>query len=169
MPYEWITPKGPDAPQAELHLWPYRSLPRRGFVTFIGITATMILLPLLAVLGSPVLWGLLPFFLLAIAGIWYALQRNQRDGEILETLCIWSDRITLDHTSRRGHHTWSANPYWVRTKIDPHHDRIPNYITLTGSERTVELGAFLAEDERPALYDTLKKTLGDIITHNVPR
>lgn len=159
MPYEWITPTAPNAPQVELHLWPYRSLPRRGFVTFIGATAIMVTLPLLAVLGSSILWGLLPFFILAVVGIWYALQRNQRDGEILEILRIWPDLITLDHTSRHGHHTWDANPYWVRIKIDTHHDRISNYITLTGSERTVELGAFLPEDERRVLFDELETAL----------
>ncbi|MDA9208136.1 DUF2244 domain-containing protein [Octadecabacter sp.] len=159
MPYEWITTEGPEAPQTELHLWPYRSLPRRGFVTFISATALMILLPLLAVLGSPVLWGLLPFFILALAGIWYALQRNQRDGEILEILRIWPDRITLEHTSRHGHHTWDANPYWVRLKIDPHNERIPNYITLKGSDREVELGAFLSDDERAVLYDEVDNAI----------
>ncbi len=165
MPYEWITPADPtprSAPQAEVHLWPYRSLPRRDFVTFIAATALMILLPLLAVLGSPVLWGLLPFFIAALGGIWYALQRNQRDGEILEILRIWPDTITLDHTSRRGHHTWSANPYWVRLKIDPHNERTPNYLTLTGSDRTVELGAFLSDDERAVLYDDLNRKLREL-------
>ncbi len=164
MPYEWINHDDTaDAPTAELHLWPYRSLPRRGFVTFIAATALMILLPLLAVLGSPVLWGLLPFFILALAGIWYALQRNQRDGEILEILRIWPDRMTLAHTSRRGHHAWDANPYWVRLKIDPHNERIPNYITLKGSDREVELGAFLSDDERAILYDELDSAIRDVL------
>lgn len=162
MPYKWITPESPDAPERELHLWPYRSLLRRDFVTFIAATSAMTLLPLLAVLGSPVLWGLLPFFIFSIVGIWYALQRNQRDGEILEKLRIWPDRITLDHTSRRGHHTWQANPYWVQLKLDPHHKRTPNYITLKGAERTVELGAFLTDEERATLYDELNTVLRDL-------
>ena len=162
MPYKWITPEGPNSPERELHLWPYRSLLRRDFVTFIAATSAMTLFPLLAVLGSPVLWGLLPFFVLSIAGIWHALQRNQRDGEILEELRIWPDRITLDHTSRRGHHTWQANPYWVQLNLDPHNERTPNYITLKGSERTVELGAFLTEEERAILYDELNAVLRDL-------
>lgn len=163
MPYEWIAPEDPaprQAPLAEVHLWPYRSLLRRDFVTFIAATAAMIVLPLIAVMGSPVLWGLLPFLALAVGGIWYALQRNQKDGEILEELRIWPDRITLDHTHpRRGHHTWEANPYWVQIKIDPHHEKIPNYITLKGADREVELGAFLSPEERPALYEELRHHL----------
>lgn len=163
MPYEWIKSEDPDArstPVAEVHLWPYRSLLRRDFVTFIAATAAMVLLPLIAVMGSPVLWGLLPFFALAVGGIWFALQRNQKDGEILEELRIWPDRVTLDHHHpRRGHLTWDANPYWVQVKLDPKHEKIPNYLTLKGSDREVELGAFLSDDERAALYDEVTTSL----------
>ncbi len=165
MPYEWITPSdAPDAPMAELHLWPYRSLLRRDFVVFISGTAAIILLPLLAVLGSPILWGLLPFFAIAIAGIWYALQRNQKDGEILEELRIWPDRMMLDHVDpRKGHKTWEANPYWVELKIDRKHERIVNYLTLKGADREVELGRFLSEDERATLYNELTQKIRDAI------
>lgn len=161
MPYEWITPEPApdihDAPVAQLHLWPYRSLLRRDFVTFISVTAGLVLLPLLTVIGSPVLWGLLPFFIIVVGGMWLALGRSYKDGEILEDLRIWPDRITLDHhTARSGLKSWEANPYWVQVKIDRHNERIPNYLTLKGNDREVELGAFLSEDERAALYDTLQ-------------
>ena len=85
MPYQWITPPTAGA-EAELHLWPYRSLPRRGFVWFIGGTAAALTVPLLAVLGSPILWGLLPFMLLVLWALWWALSRSYRDGAILEVL-----------------------------------------------------------------------------------
>lgn len=163
MPYEWITsadPVRPDAPAFELHLWPYRSLLRRDFVIFMSGTLALILLPLLAVLGSPVLWGLLPFFAIAMGGIWYALHRSFKYGEILEELRIWPDRITLDHIDpRHGHKTWEANPYWVDLKFDPHNERVPNYITLKGAYREVELGTFLSEDERAALFVELRDAL----------
>ena len=35
MPYQWLPPTGPET---HLHLSPHRSLPRTGFVWFIGIT-----------------------------------------------------------------------------------------------------------------------------------
>ena len=163
MPYEWIkTTNDADAPTAELHLWPYRSLLRRDFVMFMAGTVAIVMLPLLVVLGSPVLWGLLPFFMLTVGGVWYALQRNQRDGEILEELRIWPDRMTLDHVHpRRGRKSWEANPYWVEVKIDRKNERIVNYLTLKGGEREVELGAFLSEDERATLYDELTRVLRD--------
>ena len=167
MPYEWITPKSaPNAPSAELHLWPYRSLLRRDFVVFISGSAAIILLPLLAVLGSPVMWGLLPFFIITVSGVWYAINRSYKDGEILEELRIWPDLITLDHIHpRRGRKSWECNPYWVQLKIDKKNERIVNYITLKGSEREVELGAFLSEDERAVLYDEVDRAMRDAINH----
>ena len=163
MPYEWIKPTGPDAPKEELHLWPYRSLLRRDFVVFISATVLLIVVPLFAVIGSPVLWGLLPFFIIAIWGIWYALQRSYKDGEILDELRIWPDRMTLNHIHpRHGTKSWEDNPYWVHVKIDRKNDRIVNYLTLKGAVREVELGSFLSEDERATLYDDLKQRLRDI-------
>ena len=65
MPYEWLPP---DGATQRLHLWPHRSLNQRGFVWFIGLTAALIALPLFGVIGSPVVWALLPFLLAAIWG-----------------------------------------------------------------------------------------------------
>jgi uncharacterized membrane protein len=164
MPYEWITPAarpdGAAAPQAELHLWPYRSLPKRGFVIFIAITAALVALPLVAVIGYPVLWGLLPFLVAAVAGIWWALQRNYRDAEIVERLTLWPDRMTLLRVGPKARrHDWEANPYWVRVQIYPTEGRVTQYLTLQGGPREVELGAFLAEEERLAVARELRQAL----------
>jgi len=163
MPYEWITPEAEDAPQAELHLWPYRSLPRRGFVTFMAATLVMVTMPLLASLGTPVLWGLLPFLAITIGGLWWALQRNHDDGLTIEELRLWSDRITLTRHNPRGpRQDWEANPHWVRLTDHEGGGPIPHYITLKGAGREVELGAFLSEEERVALHDDLRKRLGEL-------
>ena len=147
-------------PTYEMTLWPYRSLPRLGFVWFIGGTAALSAVPLLAVLGSPVLWGLMPFVLLALAAIWWALQRNYHDGEILETMAIWPDRMTLVRTGPgRARVEWSANPYWVTTALHVTGGRVPNYVTLRGGDREVELGAFLSEEERIALRIEIDEAL----------
>ena len=36
---------------------------------------------------------------------------------------------------------------------------MPNYVTLTGCGREVEIGAFLSEDERMALFQDLSRQL----------
>jgi uncharacterized membrane protein len=149
MPYEWLPPSGDTF---RLHLWPYRSLPRRGMVWFIGGTAALIALPLLVLVGSPVLWGLLPFLLAAIAAVWWALERSFRDGEIVEDLTLTPDQITLSRHGPRGkRQDWQANPHWVRLTLHATGGPVPQYLTMKGEGREVELGAFLTEEERRRL------------------
>ena len=45
--------------------------------------------------------------------------------------------------------TWEANPYWVRLRS--HSEPLPEYLTLTGGPREVELGAFMTPEERRRL------------------
>ncbi|MEI4485995.1 DUF2244 domain-containing protein [Frigidibacter sp. MR17.14] len=165
MPYEWIAAApvpaaAADAVTAELHLWPYRSLPRRGFVAFIAATCLLLLLPLIAVLGSPVLWALLPFLVAAVGAVWWALSRSYRDGEVLEVLRLAPGTVTLSHRPARGaSREWQANPYWVELQSYDSGGPVPHYLTLRGAGREVEIGAFLSEDERRALKPELQRAL----------
>ncbi|WPY95931.1 DUF2244 domain-containing protein [Limimaricola variabilis] len=164
MPHEWTRPPSETGPvEAELQLWPYRSLPKRGFAGFVGGTAALIALPLLMVLGTPVLWALLPFLAGAIAAIWWALARSYRDGEVIERLEIRPDRIRLTRRDRgRPERVWEADPYWVELRLHEGERPVPGYLTLRGAGREVELGAFLPEDERRALAEDLQRLLARI-------
>lgn len=163
MPYEWIRTEAADGQPAELHLWPYRSLPRKGFVIFIGLTSTLIALPLFAVLGTLVFWGLLPFLVAAIWGIWHALSCSYRQAELIEVLTIAADRMVLHRREPGGkEQTWQTNPYWVRVQIYPTGGPVPDYLTLKGEGREVEIGAFLSEGERRRLVGELRAALVDL-------
>ena len=179
MPLEhtWIAKEAPDnagaflynegqgRPFAKLSLWPYRSLPRRGFVLFIGATSCLIFLPAVAILGSPVVWGLIPFFLLTLAGVWYALERSYKDGSILEELTLWSDRTELvRHNPRGPKQEWAANTYWVQVRMHDQGGPVEHYVTLKGEGREVEIGAFLSEDERKGLFEELKHLFARVPT-----
>lgn len=179
MPYRWQTNDGEapvitgasfhdrgEPPLAVLDLWAHNALTPRGFVIFIGLTCGLFLLPLLAVLGSPVLWGLLPFILMAIAGTWWAFTRSWRDRDVQETLTLWSDRLLLEHRTGSGaRKTWESNSYWVRLHLSARRGSLRNYVTLTGDKdaREVELGAFLTEQERKRLFNDLQA----LLTHPV--
>jgi uncharacterized membrane protein len=170
MPYTWVKESeaaAPDAsgavslrdgaPVAQLRLWPYRSLSPQGFVVFFGITALLVAVPLLSVIGSPVLWGVLPFFVVTLAALWWGIKRSWADKAVVEELRLWPDRVTL---SRRGPRAklalWEANPYWVQVRLHPKGGPVPDYVTLRGAGREVEIGAFLSEEERRALYGELR-------------
>jgi uncharacterized membrane protein len=157
MPYQWHH----DATgQSRLTLWSHRSLQAGGFVAFIAITAGLMAIPLLANLGSRVLWVLLAFMLAAVVAIWAALRRNLRDRHITEELVLTPNLARLSH-SRAGGETllWQANPYWVRVTLHPKGGPVPHYLTLKGTDREVEIGAFLTEAERLTLAGELRATL----------
>lgn len=148
------------APLFHALLWPNRSLSRRGFVVFVGLTAALLTLPLLPALGSKVLWALLPFLLLPLAAVWFAIERSYRDGRMHEELTLWADTIRVIHHPARGApREWQANPHWVRMIRYDKSGPVPDYLTLTGAGRTIELGAFLSPEERVALYDDLRPYL----------
>ena len=162
MPYRWTHAEAPgtDGPLARLTLWPHQSMTAPGFVAFIGVTAGMLAVPLLAVLGSPVAWVLMLFFLAVIAGVWWAIMANRAQQKLHEELAIWSDRIRLAHVApKRAPREWEANPHWVRVSLREKGGPVEKYLTLKGGDREVELGAFLSPEEREALHDELTRLL----------
>ncbi len=160
MPYEWSASQAPAGAARELRLWPHRSLPRRGFAAFILATFTLITIPLYPLLGTILLWGILPFLLLAVAGVWWGLERSYRDADLREVLTIDPEQIRLTRTDPRGQvREWECQSYWARAQMHETGGPVPHYVTLSGKGREVEIGAFLSEDERKALFGELLDAL----------
>ncbi len=158
MPYRWTSP--PNSTPQTLHLWAHNSLPARGMAAFVLTTFTLISIPVLPLLGSPVLWAILPFTLAAVWGIYWALQRNHHARQIKETLVLGDTMAQLIRINPKGDvQEWDCDRYW--TKVTKYDDEgpVPHYITLRGKGREVEIGAFLSEEERIALYDDLQRAL----------
>lgn len=157
MPYEYLS-TAPD--EMRLHLWPHRSLPKSGFVGFMGATASLIAVPLIGLIGTPALWILLPFVAVALAVLWWALQRSYADGGIVEDLTLTPSRVTLVRHGPRGRRqAWDGNPHWLRVTLHATGGPVPNYLTLKAEGREVELGTFLTEAERISLRGELGQAL----------
>lgn len=156
MPYQWTT--APDDSPQVLKLWPHNSLPLPGMAAFVLTTFTLICIPTLPLLGSPILWGLLPFLLAAVWGIFHALQRNRRSRQITEVLTLDEEEARLIRTEPSGAvRDWDCNRYWTTITKYERDGPVPHYVTLKGKGREVEIGAFLSEEERVALYDELQR------------
>ena len=146
------------APLWRALLWPHRSLPRGGFVFFIAMTSFLLLVPLLPLIGTAALWGLLPFLVLTVAALWFFMMRNYRDGYLVEEISLWPDHISLVRREPLGHRkNWATNPYWV--KINRHDAPVKNYLTLSGGPREVQLGTFLTPEERMDLKSQIEDQL----------
>ena len=151
MPYRWSDTSDADV----LELWPHQSLTGRGFSWFIGSTAFMLLLPILAVLGTVVAWILMVFFLTALWGVWHAIRTNQSHLTLYEELKVQPDLIKLVHRPATGRDLeWAANPHWVTIQLR-NDGPVDQYLTLRGGGREVELGRFLSPEERQTLYADL--------------
>lgn len=156
MPYQWTT--APDDSPQVLKLWPHNSLPLPGMAAFVLTTFTLICIPTLPLLGSPILWGLLPFLLAAVWGVFHALQRNRRSRQITEVLTLDEEEARLIRTDPSGAvRDWDCNRYWTTITKYERDGPVPHYVTLKGKGREVEIGAFLSEEERVALYDELQR------------
>ena len=154
MPYRWT--KNEEHDVNELHLWPHQSLSPGGFALFIGVTFSMVLLPLFQVVGTAILWGLLPFVMLAVAGVWFAINRSQRNARILEVLTLTDKQARLVRHDPNGLvREWACNRYWASAQMHDDEGPVPHYVTLRGGGREVEIGAFLSEEERVELYSDL--------------
>jgi len=161
MPYRWSS--SATLEPHRLHLWAHQSLSPRGFVGFVGVTSIMLALPLITQIGHPGLWVLLPCLLAALAGLWAALARNARDRAITEDVTLTAEEVTLTRHGPHGRrHDWQANPHWLRLTLHEQGGPVPQYLTLSGGGRVVELGAFLTEDERVALKDEIERFLATL-------
>ncbi len=160
LPYRWIINSQSGEERRALELCPHNSLTKRGFAGFIMTTFVLCLLPLLALSGTHVFWGVLPFLMLAVWAVWVALQNSYRRNNIYECLSFGKKTVDLKRTNPRGDtQKWSCDGYWSRTTIYAKEGPVPDYVTLTGNGREVEIGSFLSQDERKSLYEELQKEL----------
>ena len=157
MPYVWS--KQEESNQC-LELWPYSSLPNRGFAIFILITFLMLNFPLYTLLGTKYFWVIFTFLFITLFAVWYALRKNYNDRNILEKLTITEKFCQLTRQNPDGsHQSWECNSYWTKVSLHESGGPVPNYITLSGSGRVVEIGSFLSEPERNNLYGELVRTI----------
>jgi len=152
-----------DKPLLKMTLRPNRSLPRQGLAWLLLILWGFLLLPLLVLLGGPALWVMLPFSLLPVVAIWYFIERSYKDGTLREELRLWPDLIAVErHNPRAEPQFWYANPYWTRLNILAGDGPVEDYVTLTGNDRTIELGAFLSPQQRVEAHASLSRSLGNL-------
>ena len=153
--------KGTEEPTLlRMRLFPNRSLGMNGTKVVFGIIACGFLLPIMPFIGSPVGTTLTIFSGMTFYLFLSLLQINFQQGNTFEEILISKDKIIVVHQEKnKEKKTWEGNPYWTRVNVDTHNPRLKNYLTLAGSGKYIELGAFLSPDERIELGDKIQNAL----------
>jgi uncharacterized membrane protein len=116
-------------------------------------------LSILELLDNGVMWIIAAALGTALIAIWVALKASWRRGTVREELAIWIDKVHLRRIDPDGScQVWQANPYWVDVEMQQTGGPVPNYPTLCGRGRTVEIGSLLSEQSRPELAQYLQDT-----------
>ncbi len=139
-----------------IHLYPHRSLTRRGFTILMGSIA---LVSFLAGIGFLMIgaWPVFGFFGLDVALIWWALKRNFRDGKAREVLTIDDLAIRLlRHVPGKPDAEHEFVRQWTRAELetDTGRDLIGRLFLVSRGART-EIGSFLSPDDRQTLWSAL--------------
>ncbi len=152
-----------DPPVFALSLWPNRSLGRVGLRNTMILIAVGLTIPVLPMLTNPVGWALLPFVGAAFLAMWLAFRRNYSDAQLTEYLYLWPDMIAVERHELNGEiKFWQTNPYWMHITLRAKGGPVDNYLTLRGSDREIELGAFLSPKERVALCADIEQAVRDL-------
>lgn len=148
-----------DRPVYEVALWPNQSLTARGYRLTLGAAGAGLAVPLIGLAGTPVFWPLAAFLAVPLLALRFAMRRNARQLRIEERLWIWRDEVRVERREPDGRILrWQAEPLRLRLRL--HKDaKVQDYLTLAGGGREIELGAFLAPEERVALAEEIERAL----------
>lgn len=148
-----------DRPVYQATLWPNQSLTHRGYLIALLAAGAGFALPLLGLIGTGIFWLIAIFVFIPFLALRFAFRQNARALRIEERLQIWRDEVRIERRDPNGRiRRWQCDP--MRLRLHLHKDgKVEEYLTLAGGGREIELGAFLAPEERLALADEIENGL----------
>ena len=141
----------------EAVLYPYRSLPRRGFVLLMaGLAALSLLCGAICITVGA--WPIFGFFGLDVALVYVAFRASYRSARQHERVRLDEASLTVEHVSVKGaRQHWRFEPFWIRV-IYAEKDQ-SNSLALASHGKTLVVGRFLAPGERKTLARQLTGAL----------
>jgi len=107
------------------------------------------------------LWPVVPFAgleLLAVAGCFYHCARSASEREVVT---VRGGEVVIEKGQKRAERTWSFNRHWAAIALDHSAGTWhPSRLSIRSHGQRVEIGRFLAEQERAALAAELRKFVG---------
>lgn len=129
-------------------LRPHRSLSGRGARIVLAIVVVLASVPGIVFLSMGA-WPIVGFVGLDVALIWWALASSLRDGKRFEEVTLWRDQLEFKQVDGAGHETLTRfDPRFVKLVVDRDFNERTTGLHLRSTERDMELGAFLGQDEK---------------------
>jgi uncharacterized membrane protein len=104
-------------------------------------------------------WPIAPFMGLDVVLLAWAFRASTIAAQREEHVTLTRERLSVARKlPRKPLREWSFNPYWVRVEMaEPHEHASP--LKLWSHGKFLQIGAFLAPDERAKFAQTLKNAL----------
>lgn len=140
-------------------LHPHRSLGPKGFWILMGVVVAISTAAGVAFMLHG-MWPVFGFYGLDVVLLYWAFQASYRSGRLYETVQLSDDELVVRRVQPSGAaREWRFEPTWLRVEIDdPPGHRSP--LVLASHGRRLEIGSFLAPEERRELAQALRDALG---------
>ncbi|UJW84355.1 DUF2244 domain-containing protein [Devosia sp. SL43] len=147
-------------PLFSAQLTPHRSLGKRGGMLLFGLGTSLAVLPGLAVVAELPWLPVIGLMLADIVAIGLTLFLSLRTGRRREQITVWSDQIEWTATNAKGTKVLRRfDPRTVRLQLDRDADEKTTTIRLRNGKDELEVGAFLAADDKSSFAKALGTAL----------
>ncbi|MGH8144522.1 MAG: DUF2244 domain-containing protein [Steroidobacteraceae bacterium] len=145
-----------------IQLSPNCSLTPRGAALFFGMVCT-VSLTIATTMALEGLWPIFPFAGAEMLILGWALRLSLRRRHYLQTITLSEDCVAIE-TRYRGKIEQIEFPrHWAQVKLRSADRRLhPSRLTIESHGRSYEVGSFLTEEERRALAERLRRSVGRI-------
>ena len=146
------------APLFDATLRPHRSLTPLSFWMILGAFGAVSfgVGTLFLIQGA---WPVFGFYGLDVALLFWAFRASSRGAKLFERLELTPESLTVRRVNPKGQETrWEFQPYWLKLDLEELAGG-GNRLTLRSHGRVLEIGAFLAPDEKAGLAEALGAAL----------
>ncbi len=140
-------------------LQPNNSSSSRSLVLTVGLFAlAMLLLGMrFAYLG---VWLILPFIVLDVLAVCWAIWHIKRRCSLVETVTLNGKQLNITHQAVREQKQWGFAIDWVKVDLQSQpHPWHPSRLRIGSHGKWVQIGDFLTNDERTSLASALSASV----------
>lgn len=158
----WEDHASEDRPVFAAELTAHRSLGRKGFRVFLGVSGAVCLLyGLLFVVSGA--WPVGLFFGLDFLALYVAFRFNYRSGLAREQVTVTRSDLSIRKISPAGlavEHRF--NPFWARFGVSRHEEFGITAMHVSGEGKRTDVGSFLNPDDRESFAKAFKAALATV-------